>query len=75
MGAMLLAHVSQANAQKYGIDIHGEAVVDGGHTFHLILDAPDGGRVNEFMAPFEQVGTVDVLPASPCEVVVSRAGC
>jgi hypothetical protein len=75
MGAMLLAHVSQDNAEKYGIDIHGEGVVDGTHTFYLILEAQDGARVNEFMAPFAQAGTVDVLPASACEAVVGRAGC
>jgi uncharacterized protein with GYD domain len=60
---------------KSGIKIHGEAVVDGQHTLYLILEADDRDKVEEFMAPFGQMGTVEALPASPCEVVVSRARC
>jgi hypothetical protein len=75
MGPMLLQHLSAPNASKFGVNVHSEAVVDGAHTFYLIVDADDPARVNEFMAPFEQAGTVEVLPASPCEAVVARAAC
>jgi len=75
MGPMLLQHLSPPNAQKFGVNIHGEAVVDGAHTFYLIVDADDPARVGEFMTPFAQAGTVEVLPASPCEAVVARAVC
>jgi hypothetical protein len=75
LGPMLLQQLSKGNAAKSGITIRAEAVVDGQHTLQLILDGPSLEGVREFMAPFAQMGTVEVLPASPCEVVVQRARC
>jgi uncharacterized protein with GYD domain len=75
MGAMLLAHISRSNAETYGVNIQGEAVIQGAHTFYLIADAEDQETVDKFMAPFAMVGSVEVLPASHCEEVVARAGC
>jgi uncharacterized protein with GYD domain len=75
MGRMLLGHLSGESAAKYGISIHGEAVIEGQHTMYMILEAEDGGRVEEFRAPFAQAGSVEVLPAAHCATVVERAGC
>jgi uncharacterized protein with GYD domain len=75
MGAMLLSHLSQQNAQSFGINIHSEAVINGEHTLHLTLEAADRATVERFMQPFAQVGMVEVLSASPCEVVVERGAC
>ena len=75
MGPMLLQHLSRDNAAKSDIQIHGEAVVDGAHSLHLILEAPDRERVDQFLAPFAMAGSVEVLPANRCEVVVERASC
>ena len=75
MGSMLLEHIAPANAATYGITIQGEAVVNNAHTFYMIVDAPDRERVEQFMAPFAQAGSVEVLPASTCEAVVGRGGC
>ncbi|MCS7312068.1 MAG: sulfite oxidase [Acidobacteria bacterium] len=75
MGVMLLQHLSAANAEKHGIRIHGEGVLDGQHTLFLILEAEDDAAVRQYMAPFAQAGTVDVWPASPCETVVTRREC
>lgn len=75
MGMMLLQHLSPANAVASGIQIQADAAVDGGHTLFLIMDAADQETVNKFMEPFAHFGTVEVLPASPCEVVVSRGSC
>lgn len=75
MGAMLLMHVSPANASKSGITIHSEAVLNGKHTFYLIVDAADEAKVKQFMTPFAQMGSVEVWPASTCEQVVARAKC
>jgi uncharacterized protein with GYD domain len=72
---MLLQHLSKDNAAKYGISIHGEAVIDGQHTLYMILDASDSEKINEFLAPFAQAGTVEVLAANPCAAVVGRASC
>ncbi len=75
MGAMLLTHLSPLNARKYGIDIQGDAVLDGQHTLVLIVDAENPDRVADFMQPFKMAGPVEVWPASTCETVVERAGC
>lgn len=75
MGQMLLQHVSRASALKHGVEICGEAVLDGLHTLILILEAPDRSNVERFMQPFLQAGSVEILPASNCEEVVERGGC
>ena len=75
MAPMLLSELSEDNASKYGIKIHGEAVVNGEHTFYLIVDAPDEKSVNNFMSLFAQAGSVDIYPSSSCELVVDRGFC
>ncbi len=45
------------------------------HTLYLILEAADPPDVDQFMSPLQQLGSVEVLPASHCEEVVKRAAC
>jgi hypothetical protein len=75
MGAMLLSHLSPMNARKFGIDLQGDAVLDGQHTLVLIMEAQDKTQIENFMQPFKQAGSVEIWPASTCETVVERAGC
>lgn len=75
MGPMLVQHVAPENAASFGVRVHGDAVIDGQHTFYLILEADGEEQVRNFMAPFSQAGTVEVWPASSCEQVVERAKC
>ncbi len=75
MGQMLLNHLSRMNARKYGVDLQGEAVLDGQHTLMLIMQAKDKESVEKFMQPFAQAGSVDITSASSCEAVVGRGGC
>jgi hypothetical protein len=75
MGSMLLQHLSPDNAATYGITIQGEAVINNAHTFYMIVEAPNREQVEQFMTPFAQAGSVEVLPASTCEAVVGRGGC
>jgi hypothetical protein len=75
MAPMLLTHLSRENASSNGITIEAEAVANSAHTLYLIVDAPDQERVEKFMTPFAQAGSVDVFPASSCEAVVNRGGC
>jgi hypothetical protein len=75
MGPMLLGHLSAENASAHGVTIDAEAVVNDAHTLYMIVEADSGDRVEGFMAPFAQVGTVEVLPASSCEAVIGRGGC
>jgi hypothetical protein len=72
---MLLTHLSGESAGEYGVRINSEAVVDGAHTLYLIVEAADRGQVEKFMEPFTRVGSVEILPASVCEVVVERGSC
>ena len=75
MGDMLLKHIDKKNARKFGVDIVGDAVLDGQHTFVLILEAEDKEYIDNFMQPFAMAGSVEVFSASTCEAVVERQGC
>ncbi|MGE5250970.1 MAG: DUF3303 family protein [Bacteroidota bacterium] len=75
MGEMLLQHLTEKNARKFGLDLRGEAVLDGQHTLVLIVEAEDPEYIDNFMQPFAMAGSVDVFPASTCEAVVERRGC
>ena len=41
VGAMLLNHLSRPNVRQHGVEIQGEAVVQGEHTLYLIVEADD----------------------------------
>jgi hypothetical protein len=75
IGNRLLTHLSPNNASKFGIEMRGEAVLDGQHTFVLILEAANKDKVQAFLEPFSQAGSVEIFPASACETVVERSGC
>ncbi|HTD46386.1 MAG TPA: DUF3303 family protein [bacterium] len=75
MAQMLLKHLSPQSTKSYGLTIRADAVVNNAHTFVMIVEGPDRESVNRFMQPFAQAGTVDILPASTCEAVVTRGGC
>lgn len=75
MGPMLVKHLSPANASTFGVDVRADAVIDGGHTFYLIVEADGEEKVKEFMAPFYQAGTVEIWPSNSCERVVERKQC
>ena len=75
MGPFLLQYLSPGNASDQGVTIQAEAVVNDAHTLYLIVEADSQDRVEGFMAPFGQVGSVEVLPASSCEAVIGRGGC
>jgi DMSO/TMAO reductase YedYZ molybdopterin-dependent catalytic subunit len=75
MGAEMLNHLSRPNVRRLGVDIKGEAVVQGEHTLYMIVESGDEGSVREFMKPFAMAGTVDVYPASTCARVVASGGC
>lgn len=74
-GNYLLEHLSPANASANGVKILADAVLDGQHTFNLILEAEDESKIRSYLTPFEHAGTVEITPASTCETVVRREGC
>jgi DMSO/TMAO reductase YedYZ molybdopterin-dependent catalytic subunit len=75
MGARLLNHLSRPNVKQYGVQIQGEAVVQGEHTAFFIVEAADEASLRSFMAPFQMAGNVDIYPASTCARVVASGGC
>lgn len=75
MGPALLRHLAPATAGQYGVALQAEAVANHQHTLYLIAEAGDERQLRRYLAPFTQAGTVEVLPASACEAVISRGGC
>jgi DMSO/TMAO reductase YedYZ molybdopterin-dependent catalytic subunit len=75
MGAILLNHLSRPNVRKFGLQIQGEAVVQGEHMMYLIVDAVDENHLRAFMQPFQTAGSVDIYPASTCVRAVASGGC
>ncbi len=75
MGQQLLAPLEPENARHFGITLEGDGVIDGQRTLYPILEAASRAAVESYMEPFRTAGPVEVLAASPCEVVVQRAGC
>lgn len=75
MAAGLLQVVAPHNATKQGVTIQAEAVTNGQHHLYLIVEAGTADAVRTYFAPFAQVGSLTVTPASRCEEVVHRGAC
>jgi hypothetical protein len=75
MAPALLQLVSATNARKHGIEIHGDGVVRGAHHLYLIVDGPSEQAVQQYLAPFGMIGSLQVHAASHCEEVVARGSC
>jgi len=75
MGATLLNYLSRPNVRQHGVEIQGEAIVQGEHTLYLIVKAQDESGLREFMRPFQMAGTLEIYPASTCTRVVASGGC
>jgi DMSO/TMAO reductase YedYZ molybdopterin-dependent catalytic subunit len=75
MGAMLLSHLSRPSGRRHGVEILGEAVVQGEHTMYLIAQATDESHLREFLQPFQLAGSLEVYPAATCAGVVASGGC
>ena len=74
-GQYPLDRLSEECTISFGLTTHAEAIADGLHTLHMILEASDREQVEKFMAPFAQSGSVSVLPATRCEAIVQRGRC
>lgn len=75
MMLMLGQHVTQASADQFGVKIHADVVHPGEHRMMMVLEADEQGPVDQYMAPFTQVGSVDVKEVVTCEQVVETATC
>jgi DMSO/TMAO reductase YedYZ molybdopterin-dependent catalytic subunit len=74
-GAQLLNHLSRANADRHGVRIHGEAVLQGAHTLLIIAEAAEEDDLRRFLQPLQQAGSLDIQPAATCAAVVASGGC
>ncbi|MGA9839171.1 MAG: DUF3303 family protein [Thermoplasmata archaeon] len=72
MAPFLLQLLSDEHASKAGLTLRGDAVVRGQHHLYVIVEGPTEGAVRDYLAPFAQAGSLDVVPASSCEDVVRR---
>ena len=72
---MLLRRLSTEGAERFGVTIHAEAMIDGAHTLTMIVEAAEIDKVQEFMSPFAQGGSVSVQLANHCEMVARRGAC
>jgi len=50
-GPMLLRRLSPEGAERFGITIQAEAMIDGAHPLTMIVDSPDHDKVTEFVVP------------------------
>lgn len=75
MAPRLLELLSESGAKSRGLKIHGDAVARGKHHLYLIIEGPDEKAIRDYLAPFAQAGSLDVVPASSCEDVVARGAC
>jgi DMSO/TMAO reductase YedYZ molybdopterin-dependent catalytic subunit len=75
VGASLLTYLSRPNVRQHGVQIQGEAVVQGEHTVYFIVEAADEIGLRAFMEPFRMAGSLDIYPASTCARVVASGGC
>ena len=66
----LLDHAGQA-----GLTIHGEAVIDGEHELNMIVEAATAAAIEQYLAPFGQMGSLTVRGGSVCKDVVARGFC
>jgi hypothetical protein len=75
-GAALLNLLSREHVRRHGVEIKGEAVVQGEHTLYLIVESADQSRVQTLLEPFAAAGSLEIHPASTCAgVVASGGGC
>ena len=75
MMLMLGQHVSQENADKFGIKILSDIVHPGEHRMMMVLQADSQEPVDRFMQPFGMVGSVAVKEVVTCEQVVETSTC
>jgi hypothetical protein len=71
-GTMLLNHLSRPNVRQHGVEIRGEAVVQGEHTLYLMVEASDEDHLREFMQPFhkERVDFYNAPVKERCQVEI-----
>jgi hypothetical protein len=58
-GAALLNQLSRQHVRRHGVEIKGEAVVQGEHTLYLIMESTDQRYVQTLLQPSPRPAAVD----------------
>ena len=69
MVRQLAAHVTEANAEKYGVKILADFVREVDHTIILVLEADSPDKVTNFALPFLNAGPITVKTGETCDQV------
>ena len=69
MVRQLASHVTDANAEKYGVKVLADFVREVDHTVILVLEADSPDKVTNFALPFLNVGPITVKAGETCEQV------
>ncbi len=72
MVRQLAAHVTQANADRYGVKILADWVYEPEHTVVLVLEADSPEKATNFVLPFLNVGPITIRAGLTCEEVAKR---
>ena len=69
MVRQLSSHVTQENADKYGVKILADFVREVEHTMVLVLEADSPEKVTNFALPFLNAGPITVKAGETCDQV------
>lgn len=69
MVRQLANHVTQANADRFGVKILADWVLETEHTVILVLEADSPEKVTNFALPFLQAGGITVKAGQTCDQV------
>ena len=72
MVRQLESHVSDANAEKYGVKILADFVREVEHTTLLVLEADSPEKVTNFALPFLMAGPITIKTGETCAQVARR---
>ena len=67
MVRQLSSHMTQANADKYGVKILADFVYEPEHTVTLVLEANSPDKATNFALPFLNVGSLTIRAGVTCD--------
>jgi uncharacterized protein with GYD domain len=72
MVRQLDAHVTDANAEKYGVKILADFVREVEHSMMLVLEADSPDKATNFALPFLMAGPITIKTGETCSQVARR---
>jgi hypothetical protein len=72
MVRQLANHMTQTNADAYGVKIVADWVYEPEHTAMFVLDADSPEKASNFVLPFLSVGSITIKAGATCEDVAKQ---